>query len=49
MGNISWTFVISKVLWYFICKISRDEIQRNQFHYLFEIWFKISEGGSLIL
>ena len=49
MVNISWIFVISKVLWYFICKINRDKIQAIQFHYFFEIWIKISEGGSLIL
>ena len=49
MVNISWIFVISKVLWYFICKINGDKIQAIQFHYFFEIWIKISEGGSLIL
>lgn len=48
MVNISWTFVISNLLWYFICKI-RNEIQIANFHYLFKIWFEIDKGGGLIL
>lgn len=47
-GKHALTFVMSKVLCYLICKI-RNEIQANQFHYLFKIQFEIDKRRGLTL